>query len=79
MDDRGHRTSLPCCEIDKADEPKDAPQPRTVLYFNGGPIPRGEVILVVPAVKTCNTLHIKHLSARMLGLVYWFTRAEGPA
>ena len=42
--------------------------------FRAGPLMRS-----VPAVKTCNTLHIKHLSARMLGLVYWFTRAEGPA
>ena len=32
-------------------EQSDAPQPRTVLYFNGHPIPRGVVILGVPRFK----------------------------
>lgn len=31
-------------------EPSDAPQPRTVLYNRGCPIPRGEVIRAVREV-----------------------------
>ena len=37
----------PSAQARKIDEPSDAPQPRTVLYFNGKPIPRGGVIRAV--------------------------------
>ena len=39
---------------EKHREQNDAPQPRMVLLFNGQPIPRGGVIVVVPLHKYIN-------------------------